>query len=514
MPRGGHKKMASKTFWNRGIIFLRSYSFFFLPLLAAAASSPASDDKYIIPDGELQNLLAVPTNLSSLSNSGSLVDFSTLFEAASETSFNAWIVAVRRALHQWPETAYNEYRTSALIHKLLKAMNVRVTTGWGTNTIGMSEEEAKIARARREGTGLVAEIGTGKEPCVALRADIDALPIFERTNVPFRSKVDGQMHACGHDVHTTMLLGAAALLKQLEPHMEGTIRLIFQPAEEGGGGALMMREEGVLTMAPPVEFIFGMHVAPALPTGELATRKGAMMAAATQFSINVKGRGGHGAVPHETIDPSPGVAAIVQGLYAIVARETSFTENTTGLISVTRIQGGTAFNVIPSEYFIGGTIRALDMAMMRNLQARVVELVENLAQAFRCQADVKYGSVSYVPLVNDPDATEFFIQTAAPASRSGRVGIADPTLGGEDFAFFLEDVPGTFAVIGIGSGAEHQLGHVPTNIPLHNPNFAVDERVLNRGAAVHAFTALRAFSFLASKKRNAGAAETRTTCEA
>ncbi|KFG63120.1 peptidase M20D, amidohydrolase [Toxoplasma gondii RUB] len=232
------------------------------------------------------------------------------------------------------------------------------------------------------------------------------------------------------------------------------------------------------------------------------------------FSINVKGRGGHGAVPHETIDPSPGVAAIVQGLYAIVARETSFTENTTGLISVTRIQGGTAFNVIPSEYFIGGTIRALDMAMMRNLQARVVELVENLAQAFRCQADVKYGSVSYVPLVNDPDATEFFIQTAAPASRSGRVGIADPTLGGEDFAFFLEDVPGTFAVIGIGSGAEHQLGHVPTNIPLHNPNFAVDERVLNRGAAVHAFTALRAFSFLASKKRNAGAAETRTTCEA
>nr|CCA30178.1 Thermostable carboxypeptidase 1 (EC 3.4.17.-),related [Neospora caninum Liverpool]CEL71293.1 TPA: Thermostable carboxypeptidase 1, related [Neospora caninum Liverpool] len=486
---GGGKKLVTKTLWDRGIISLTSYSFVFLFFLAAAELPSVGVAKHVIPDGELPSPPAAPKNLNSLLSAGSPVDFTTLFDAASQASFNAWLVAVRRTLHEWPETAYNEYRTSAVIHKLLKEMNIRVTSGWGTNVVGMSEEEAKMARARREGTGLVAEIGTGKEPCVALRADIDALPIFEQTDVPFRSRVDGKMHACGHDAHATMLLGAAALLKQLEPHIE--------PAEEGGGGALMMREEGVLTAAPPVEFIFGMHVAPTLPTGELSTRKGVMMAAATQFSITVTGRGGHGAMPHDTIDPSPAVSAIVQGLYAIVARETSFTEDNAGVISVTQIQGGTTFNVIPSEYFIGGTVRTLHMGTMRNLKARVVDLVESFAKAFRCQARVQYGSVDYVPLVNDPEATE----------------TEDPTMGGEDFAFFLENVPGTFAWIGTGSGAEDQPGHVPTNKALHNPEFAVDESVLSRGAALHAFVALRTFSFLANKK-HIGASEPRTTCGA
>ncbi|PFH32826.1 peptidase M20D, amidohydrolase [Besnoitia besnoiti] len=478
---------------------------FFLVLgVTSSALFVAAQPKTAPPSDEGPSLPPVPQNLGSLVGGGLPLDFGKLHEAASEPSFDAWLVAVRRTLHMWPETAYSERRTSALVQKLLKEMNIRFTSGWGTNVVGMSEYEKKAARARREGTGVVAEIGTGEEPCVALRADMDALPISERIQVPFRSKIDGNMHACGHDAHTTMLLGAAALLKHLEPHIKGTVRLIFQPAEEGGAGALMMREEGVLTTPPRVAFIFGMHVAPWLPTGEISTKKGVMMAATTTFSITVKGRGGHAAMPHKNIDPSPAAAAIVQGLYAIAARETYFTEESASVISVTQIKGGSAFNVIPSEYFVAGTIRALHSKQIRALQARVADLAANLAKAFQCEAQVEFDPVGYAALVNDSGATDFFVTAAAEASISGEVATMEPTMGGEDFAFFLEHVPGTFAMVGIGSAAADRPGHVPTDRALHNDAFAVDERVLSRGAALHALVALRALAHVASQKTEGG----------
>src|SRR5678815_769422 len=245
-----------------------------------------------------------------------------------EAKANAeWMVALRRQLHRHPELAYEEFQTSALVCKTLDELKIQYQTGFAV-------------------TGIVATLGQGNGRAVALRADMDALPIHEAADVPFRSEVDGKMHACGHDCHTAMLLGAARLLKTREAELPGVVKLIFQPAEEGGAGADRMCDEGALH-SPDVEQIFGLHVWPGATTGVVMGNPGVLLAAAGAFEITVRGKGGHGALPHLAIDPVSCAAKIVIELQTIVSRETNPFVPT--VVTVGSIHGGDAMNVIPEE---------------------------------------------------------------------------------------------------------------------------------------------------------------------
>ena len=237
-----------------------------------------------------------------------------------------WIIDIRRELHKHPELMYEEVKTSALVRRELDNLGITY--------------QSPIAK-----TGVLASIGNGNGPCVALRADMDALPIHEETDIPFKSKIDGKMHACGHDCHTAMLLGAAKILKSKENEFNGTIKLFFQPAEEGGAGGKLMREEGALEN-PTVERIFGLHVWPQMPTGQIGSREGTFLAATTFLDLTIKGVGGHAAVPHLTKDPVLTSAQIITNLQSIISRELDPLDS--GVVSISAIQGGQAANVIPS----------------------------------------------------------------------------------------------------------------------------------------------------------------------
>ncbi len=294
-------------------------------------------------------------------------------------SIQPWIVSVRRELHRHPELMFDLVHTSGIVRRELDALNIPY--------------EHPVAE-----TGVVATIGTGDGPCVALRADMDALPIREETDVEFRSEIEGVMHACGHDCHTAMLLGAARLLKEIEPSLRGTVKLLFQPAEEGGGGGKRMCDEGALDN-PRVEKIFGIHVWPMLPTGTVASRAGTLLAATSMLDITVMGRGGHAAMPHTTIDPVSTAAKIVTELQTIVSRELDPLEP--GVVSVTTIHGGEAFNVIPQDVRLTGTLRSLTMDGLRFLKQRVREIATDIARAHRCEARIEFPGLDYPPTVND-----------------------------------------------------------------------------------------------------------------
>src|SRR4051812_19226754 len=260
-----------------------------------------------------------------------------------------WIVGIRRTIHRHPELGYQEVETSKLVRKTLDELGI-------SYRYPMAE------------TGLVATLRGGDGPCVALRADMDALPIHEEAEVDFRSEIEGKMHACGHDCHTAMLLGAAQLLKAREGEIRGTVKLLFQPAEEGGAGGLRMCNEGALEN-PKVQRAFGLHVWPYIPTGVIASCAGPMLASAGMVEIVVHGVGGHAAMPHTTVDPIVAAARIVGELQTIVSRELD--PMTPGVVSITTIHGGDAFNVIPPEVRLQGTIRSLTDHGLKFLQERV-----------------------------------------------------------------------------------------------------------------------------------------------
>ena len=397
-----------------------------------------------------------------------------------------FLVHSRRFLHKHPELMYQEEISSAWVQKVLSDLDIKFTKGWAVNS------HPDIIKGPG-GYGVVADIGTGEPPCVLLRADMDALPIFERTEGvdSFKSRTDGKMHACGHDGHTTMLLGAATLLKSMEDSINGTVRLMFQPAEEGGAGGKRMREEGVLTMHPKVDLAFGQHLWPTIPSGKVAAKPGALLAAAEMFEVLVSGVGGHAAMPHLTVDPIVTASSIVMNLQTIVARKMSPLES--GVISVTKFEAGDAFNVIPHAAVLRGTIRALSTETLLSLRDRFQHMVETTAAVHGCNVTIEYSTDFYPPTVNDPKLFETFSKDVATLVAEDQILTdVEPTMGGEDFSFLAEEVPSTFFLLGQGSGKSPD-----TSYGLHHPHFAMDESVLPKGVELLVNVALRALHKLA-----------------
>ncbi len=401
----------------------------------------------------------------SLANIYQLRGKSVLAHAA---KLSDWITGIRRELHQYPELMYEEVKTGAVVRRTLDELGIAYKYPIAT-------------------TGIVATLGDGKGPCVALRADMDALPIHEEADVAFRSKVDGKMHACGHDCHTAMLLGAARLLKERESEVHGTVKFFFQPAEEGGAGGDRMCAEGALNN-PDVQRIFGIHVWPYLPVGAIGSRTGVFLAAAGVLEITVNGRGGHAAMPHTTIDPVATAAKIICELQTIVSREVDPLEP--AVISVTMVHGGDAHNVIPQSVKMSGTVRSLTLAGLRFLQQRVREVAGQVAAANRCEAVVDFPGNDYPPVLNDEACWGSARSMAKEMLGESAVLELPPVMGGEDFAFYTQRVPGVFIVLGVKQDGDGPVYGV------HHPLFTANEKALPFGAALHASYALKSLAEL------------------
>ena len=341
--------------------------------------------------------------------------------------------------HRHPELSYEEVETTKRIRASLERAEIRIL-------------DLPLK------TGLVAEVGAG-DTVVALRSDIDALPIEEQTDLPYRSENAGRMHACGHDFHISSVLGAALLLKQHEAELTGRVRIFFQPAEEAPGGAKVLIEAGALQ---DVSAIFGLHACPLLPVGTVGISAGAVMATVDRFVFRFRGKGTHAAHPESGIDPIPLTAAFVQAVQTIVAR--NLNPFSAGLVSVTHIAAGNTWNVIPEEALVEGTTRSLSAEERALIRARVCALAENMAAAHGATVEMDWYE-GPPATVNDAFWASFAEETAK--ARNLNVVLAPQSLGGEDFAFYQEKVPGMFVLVGTG------LSHA-----LHNPGFCVDPNAL------------------------------------
>ena len=372
-------------------------------------------------------------------------------------ALSAEFTALRRDIHRHPELGYQEFRTRELVAQRLASWGYRVTRGLG-------------------GTGVVGQLVRGQGgKRLGLRADMDALPIQEATGLPHASSHAGLMHACGHDGHTAMLLAAA---KHLAEHgqFDGTLNLIFQPAEEGLGGAKKMMEDGLFEQFP-CDAIFAMHNMPGFPRGQLLLREGATMASSENITITLQGQGGHGAMPHVAIDPVVAGAAIVMGLQTIVARNVPPLHM--AVITVGAFQAGEANNVIPQTATLKLSVRSLDRAVRQLLNRRIRELVEAQAHSYGCQATVDFQG-GYPVLVNTQPETEFARQVALELLGADQVVLQTaPLTGSEDFAFMLEQVPGSYLFIGNGDAASG--GHGACMV--HNPNYDFDDGNIAIGSA-------------------------------
>lgn len=357
----------------------------------------------------------------------------------------------RRDFHQHPELMYDVHRTAAKVAELLQSFGVdEVVTGIGR-------------------TGVVGVI-RGREPAsrtIGLRADMDALPIQEIRDLEHKSTVPGKMHACGHDGHTAMLLGAARYLAETR-NFAGTAVVIFQPAEEGGAGGRAMVEDGMMDRFG-IDEVYGMHNMPGLPVGAVATRPGPIMAASNTFEIRLKGLGGHAAKPHDCLDPIVAGAQIVTALQSVVARNVDPVDS--AVLSITRFHAGTtANNIIPQTAVIGGTVRTLKEETRHFMKKRLTDLVMALASGMGVEAEVDY-EWGYPVVVNHADQTEFAADIARSIAGPDRVNTdMPPSLGGEDFAYMLQARPGAFIFIGNGDSAG-----------LHHPEYDFDDELIPHG---------------------------------
>jgi hippurate hydrolase len=369
-------------------------------------------------------------------------------------AYHAELTAIRRDIHAHPELGLETHRTADIVARLLKS--------WGIEVHRMVN-----------GAGVVGVLRSGNGPrAIGLRADMDALPIHEQTGAPYRSGRPNVMHACGHDGHTAMLLGAARYLAQTR-RFNGTVNFIFQPGEEGMGGALAMLEEGLLERYPSDE-LYGMHNHPGMAVGQFGITPGTAMAGGGFFDIAVKGRGTHGARPQAGIDPVIACCHIGTALQTVVAR--NLPPGDMAVVSVTRIAGGDAYNVIPEQARMGGTVRAMKRETLGAIEAAMKRVVTGVAEGLGCRAEVDYRLI-FAPLVNAPEATEALADAAA-----GLVGEANvnrnrpPVSASEDFAFMLEKVPGAYI----------NLGNGEASAPVHNDRYDFNDAAIPYGASLFA----------------------------
>lgn len=365
---------------------------------------------------------------------------------------------LRRDFHRHPELGFQEVRTAGVVARELNALGLKVTTGVGK-------------------TGVTAMLeGAYPGPVVMVRFDMDALPVTEETGAEYASQIPGVMHACGHDGHVAIGLTVARLLQARQAELAGSVKFVFQPAEEGLGGAAAMMSDGVLA-SPRPDFALGLHVWNEKPLGWLGIADGPVMAAAEIVRLKITGRGGHGALPNKTIDPVIAAAHIVTALQSIVSRNVSPLD--TAVVSITTIHGGETFNVIPPAVELTGTIRTFDPVVRQRVLDRFCQVVEGVAASFECNAQIELIPLTPA-VVNDPQVANRLRDAAARVFPQSEVETHYATMGSEDMACFLQEIPGCFIFIG---SANAETGK---NYAHHHPKFDFDEQVLSQAAALMA----------------------------
>ena len=385
----------------------------------------------------------------------------TLFDDALQ--IKDYTLEKRRDFHRHPELGFQEVRTAKIVVDELKRFGIEITTGVGrTGVVGLLR-------------------GRAESPVLLLRFDMDALPIQEETGAPYASQVPGVMHACGHDCHTAVGLSVARLLAARRDQLPGTIKFVFQPAEEGDGGAAAMIADGVL-MDPRPDYVMGMHVWNERPLGWYGLTPGPSMAGAEIFTVRIIGKGGHAAQPHLVRDPIVAAAHIITALQSVVARNVNPSDS--AVISVCQVLAGTANNVIPQEAVLTGTLRAFKPEVFEEINARFKAIITDIAAVMGCQAEIDLITVT-VPVINDPNLAGLMAETALAVHPQAEIDTSFQTMGGEDFSFMMQSIPGCFMMVG-SANPERGLdyGH-------HHPKFDIDEACLPTTVAIMAQSALR-----------------------
>jgi amidohydrolase len=365
-------------------------------------------------------------------------------------------IQLRRDFHRHPELGFEEVRTSGIVTERLKVLGLEVTTGIGkTGVVGLLR-------------------GKAETPVLLLRFDMDALPITEDTGVDYASEEPGKMHACGHDSHTAVGLSVAKILTSMRDQLPGTIKFVFQPAEEGDGGAALMVKEGVLENPKP-DYSMGMHVWNEKPVGWYALTPGPSMAGAQVFTIKLTGKGGHGAAPHHTIDPVVAMAQIVTALQTISSRNINPLDS--AVVSVCEVSAGTAFNIIPQEAILKGTIRSFKPEVTEEVIKRFNDIVSNIAAAMGCVAEITMEQVTF-PVINNPELVSLMTDVVHSLDPTAKIDHQHQTMGSEDFSFMMHDIPGCFIMIGSANPEKGLVfGH-------HHPKFNIDEACLPYAVAI------------------------------
>jgi hippurate hydrolase len=371
------------------------------------------------------------------------------------------LASLRRDIHAHPELGYQEQRTSALIADTLASWGIPVERGLGD-------------------TGVVGILRNGSATrALGLRADIDALPVTERNTFAHASVHAGRMHACGHDGHTAMLLAAARYLSTHRT-FDGTVYLVFQPAEEGGGGARAMIRDGLFERFP-MEAIFGIHNWPGLAAGQFAASAGPVFASTNEFKVRIRGRGAHAAMPHNGVDPLPVACQMVQAFQTVISRNKRPLD--AAVISATMIRAGEATNVIPESCELQGTVRTFSVEVLDMIEQRMQRIAAATCEAFDAACEFTFTR-NYPPTVNHANETRFVRELLGELVGSANVKDFEPTMGGEDFSYFLQEKPGCYFVIGNGDGAHRSAGHGEGPCMLHNPSYDFNDALIPLGGSM------------------------------